>query len=489
MVLNVQLLIILVYFSILVVVGWLTRRFARSSTDYLIAGRNLGLGLCTATILGEWLGGMSTVGTAEKAFGSGFFPLWYNVSTAAGMVLFGFLLAAVYRRSDVHTVGEMLEHLFDRRARIVTSLCFVVAFVILSYIQLQAIGSVAAQILNLPYATAIVASGIIVTAYVYFGGMRSIALTNLIHVALLFGTLITVFVIVLVKIGGYGGLFQSLARVLTPAEVARFKNPFSQGIAPVAAWLLGGILAGFASQASIQPVFAAQDIPTARKSSFLSALFIAPVGILVSTLGIAARAGLAGSLPLTAKQALPFLLMSPVLLPPWLSGLALAGIFAAILSTIAPVLFAVSTILSKDLYQLLGRNVRDERLFQVSRLMVLAVGAITIPLALALRGVILDTAYITYAIRGSAAVAVLLGIYWVRKSRPVPTALSVSVAMIASTGAAIGFVVFEKGIARLLGFPVDKVFAALFFSLFFILLLTAVSRGRFGKSRRGNRAR
>ncbi|UCF98374.1 MAG: hypothetical protein JSV89_02295, partial [Spirochaetaceae bacterium] len=150
----------------------------------------------------------------------------------------------------------------------------------------------------------------------------------------------------------------------------------------------------------------------------------------------------------------------------------------------APVLFAVSTILTKDLYQLLGRNVRESRLFRVSRLMVLSIGAITIPLAVFLRGVILDTAYITYAIRSSAAVAVLLGIYWVRKSKPVPTALSVSTAMVASTGAAIGFVIFDEPIARLLGFRVDKVFAALFFSLFFILLITALSRVRLFTYRR-----
>jgi len=276
-------------------------------------------------------------------------------------------------------------------------------------------------------------------------------------------------------------LFQSLENTLSRAEAARFRNPFSQGFAPVAAWLLGGILAGFASQASIQPVFAARDIPTARRASFLSALFIAPVGLLVSTLGIAARAGLAGALPPSAKQTLPFLLMSPSLLPSWLSGLALAGIFAAILSTIAPVLFAVSTILTKDLYQLLGRDVPEKRLFRVSKIMVLVIGAITIPLAITLRGLILDTAYITYAIRGSAAVAVLLGIFWVRKTGPVPTALSVTVAMVASTAAAIGFVIFQDGITRLIGFSVDKVFAALFFSLFFILLITALERARIRK--------
>jgi len=473
---NIQIAIILAYFLVLVGVGWLTRRFSRDTSDFLVAGRNLGVGLCTATILGEWLGGMSTIGTAERAFSSGFFPMFYNVSTAVGMVLFGLLLAAAYRKSNLHTVGEMLETLFNRRTRVITSVCFVVAFVILGYIQLQAVGSVATQVLGLPRAPAIVVSGLIVTAYVYFGGMRSIALTNLIHVILLFTTLISVFAIVLVKAGGYGGLFAHLEAALPAGEGASFRNPFSQGISPVVAWLVGGILAGFASQASIQPVFAARDIRTARRSSFLSALFIAPVGVLVSTLGMAARAGLADGAPPTAKQALPFLLMSPALLPGWLSGLALAGILAAILSTIAPVMFAVSTILTKDMYELMGRRVDERRLFRASRVLVLAVGIASIPLALFLRGMILDTAYITYAIRAAAAVAVVLGIFWTSKAAPVPTPLSVSVGMIASTAAALLFALFEAPIARSLGFSVDKVFAALFFSLVSILLITLITR-------------
>lgn len=112
----------------------------------------------------------------------------------------------------------------------------------------------------------------------------------------------------------------------------------------------------------------------------------------------------------------------------------------------------------------------------VSRALVLVVGTAIIPLGLLLHGMILDTAYITYAIRGAAAVAVVLGIYWTRNNSPVPTSASVNAAMIASTSAAITFAIFEKSIAEFLGFTVDKVFAALFFSLTCILLITFIAR-------------
>jgi SSS family solute:Na+ symporter len=476
---NLQLLIIVVYFVGLIAVGYVTRRLSKTSTDFLIAGRNLGLVLCTVTILGEWLGGMSTVGTAEKAYAHGFFPMWYNLSTATGMALFGFLLAKRYRESNLHTVGEMLEKLFDRRVRVITSLCFVVAFVILSYIQLQAVGGVTAQLLGLDYRLAVLVSGILVTFYVAFGGMKSIALTNLIHVLLLYSTLITVFVLTLVRMGGYAGLFAALGERLGPAEVAGLRNPFSQGLGPVLAWLLGGILAGFASQASIQPVFAARDIRTARRASYLSALFIAPVGIMVSTLGMAVRAGIAGGPPPTVKETLPFLLMRAELLPPWLSGLAMAGIVAAILSTVAPVMFAVSTIITKDLYQaVFNAGADDRKLFRMSRIFVVLIGLLSIPLAIWLRGLILDTAYITYAIRGAAAVAVLAGIFWVREGRPVPPPRAIRVAMVVSTAASLAFVLFNRQITALLGFPVDKVYASIFFSLASILLITACGKRR-----------
>jgi SSS family solute:Na+ symporter len=477
--LNIQLIIIVSYFVLLVALGWFARRYAQTSTDYLIAGRNLGIVLCTVSIVGEWLGGMSTIGTAEKAYVSGFFPIWYNISTALGMMLFGFTLAAIYRKHNVHTVGEMLEKIYNRRTRIITSISFAAAFIILGYIQLQTVGSVAAQVLDIDYITAVIVSGILITIYVYFGGMHSIALTNLMHIILLYTTLITVFVLVLIKAGGYTGIFQKLSEVMPAAQVTQFKDPFSLGIPKVISWILGGILAGFASQASIQPVFAARDIKTAKRSAYLSALFIAPIGILVSTIAISVRTGMFGGYPPTMKETLPYLLMNGNFLPPWLSGLAMAGILAAILSTIAPVMFAVSTILTRDIYHLiLHQDASDKKILQVSRRFVIAIGLISIPMAIYLKGAILDTAYITYAIRGAAAIVILMGIYHTKRFLPKPTPLAVITAMVTSTIASIAFVIFKVQITAILGFTVDKVYAAIFFTLLSLLTLTWIENSK-----------
>ncbi|MBN1553659.1 MAG: sodium:solute symporter family protein [Phycisphaerae bacterium] len=501
-----QLIIVIAYFLLLAVIGKIAKRFSTSSTEFLIAGRNLGTLFVTMSVVGVWLGGMSTIGTAQKAFQTGFFPMWYNISTGVGMFLFGLTIAGVCRKYNMHTVGEIMETLFDRNVRIVASLAFVVGFVILSYLQLQAIGGLFAQLfgdiltnvggflhrtihvpINLvsPFHLGIVVAGIIVIFHVYEGGMKSIALTNLIHIVLLYSSILVVFVLLLWKCGGYTGLFASLREQfaregLTPvqaaAQAASYRNPLSCGIDKVFAWLLGGVLAGFASQASLQPIFAARSISVAKRSSLLSAAIIIPLGVIVSTMGIAVRGGLFGELPANrSAEALPFLLMNDGFIPPWLSGLAAAGIFAAILSTVAPVMFAVSTILVKDFYHLLlHRNAEDRHLLKASRVMTVFVGLLTIPAAVLFRGGILDAAYITYSIRGSAAILIILGLWGVTRKagrRLVTPAAAVAAIVSSTVGVILYVLVREK-----LGFTLDKVYVAILFVLASIAIVSPLTR-------------
>ncbi len=471
--------IVLAYFILILLVGMFLRGAAKTSDSYLIAGRSMGIILCTATIAGEWLGGMSTIGTSELAMTSGFFPMWYNISTAVGMVIFGFTVASIYRKNRVHTVGEMLEKLYNRRTRTIASVCFIAAFMILSYLQLQAVGSVMSEMLGIKFWIGIVVAGVLITGYVLRGGIESIAATNLLHVGLMYATLLTAYIAAMVKMGGYEGLFTQLESVTDPEMVARFRNPFSAGMAPIAAWLLGGILSGFASQASIQPVFAARDIRTAKWSAVLSGLIIAPLGIIVATLGMVRRSEYFGAGELSSlKQALPNLLMNPDFIPPWVGALGIAGILAAILSTVGPVMFAISTILTKDIYhRLINEDATDEQVLKMSRMLTIAVGIVVTPMAILLKGAILNAAYITYAIRASAAVIVLLGIFWIRGNISVPTPKAAITALISSTAASLLFVIFQTQITAFLGFTVDKVYAALFFALVSIFIVTPLTNG------------
>ncbi len=446
--------VVLVYFGVIVLISLFTRRLAgRSAADFLIAGRNLGTLVCAVVVAAEWLGGMSTIGVSEKAFSTGTLqPALYNIATAAGMVIIGFTVARHYREKHIHTVSEMLEVLFGAQARRVSAIAFLIAYVTLSYVQLQTCASIISPLFDIGWLSAVLISAAIITVYMYVGGMHAIALVGVIHVIVMFVSIGLALVFGLTRIGGLG-------------ELQGQFNPFAGNLGYAFSLLLGGILGGMAGQASIQPIFAARNPEVAKRAALVSALIIAPFGIVVGLLGLIGRSGVffdpAGVS--NAKMILPRLFTTPELIPPALGGLAMAGILAAVLSTVGPVNFALVTIATKDIYQgILRRGAGDREILRTARRLVILVSIVTIPLAAFMKGAILDAAYVSYAIRAIGAIVILLGIYargWVDE-------FSVKLAFIGGTAA-----VFVCLIAGRMGwFEVDKTYGAVIFAVLFLII-------------------
>ena len=163
------------------------------------------------------------------------------------------------------------------------------------------------------------------------------------------------------------------------------------------------------------------------------------------------------------KMVLPELLTTAEFIHPALGGLALAGFLAAILSTVGPVNFAVVTIATKDIYQgILNKHADDQKLLATARKLVVIVSVIVIPLAIFLKGAILDAAYVSYAIRAIGAIVIILGIY----ARGWITSLGAKLAFVGGT-----FAVFFCIIGNKMGwFIIDKTFAAVAFTFLFIIV-------------------
>ncbi|MFO7978819.1 MAG: hypothetical protein R6U64_09180, partial [Bacteroidales bacterium] len=146
-----------------------------------------------------------------------------------------------------------------------------------------------------------------------------------------------------------------------------------------------------------------------------------------------------------------------------LGGIALAGILAAILSTVGPVNFAVVTIATKDIYHgLINKTAVDQKLISTARKLVIVVNILTIPLAYYASGAILDTAYISYGIRAIGAIVIIMGIYgrgWI-------TIEGVRMAFIGGTIAVIANI-----IARYFGFMrIEDTYVAIGAAVIFIII-------------------
>ncbi|MFA6653806.1 MAG: hypothetical protein WCS93_05660, partial [Candidatus Delongbacteria bacterium] len=218
-------------------------------------------------------------------------------------------------------------------------------------------------------------------------------------------------------------------------------------------------------QASIQPIFGARNAETAKRAAVLSAFIIAPFGIMIAFLGLMAKTGNYFDLSTLAnsKMVLSTLLTSEAFINPYLGALALAGVLAAILSTVGPVNFAVVTIATKDIYHgLINKEAVDQKILRTAKNLVIVVNVVTIPLAIFVGKSVLDAAYISYAIRAIGAIVILLGIYkrgWIN-------ALGVQMAFIGGTATIIICL-----IAQSMGwFSIDKTYGAVGAAIFFIAL-------------------
>jgi len=472
---NTYLLIIIAYFLFITLISFLTKKLAsRSSADFLIAGRNLGLMATSLVITSEWIGGMSTIGVSEKAFTTGTMQgVLYNISTALGLVLIGFAVAKYYREKNAHTVSELLETMFGKRARLISAASFLFAYLVFAFVQLQTAAGVVSSVFSITWLQAVVVSSIIITIYTYIGGMHALAITGIIHTIAMFAGIGIAATLGLIKVGGFGVLEQSMIEAGAPDNPL---NPFSGGMGYAWSLILGGTLGCMAGQASIQPIFSARSPLTAKRAALLAAIIIAPFGIFTATLGLIAKTGNyfdvatqasplwdSGLQAINSKLVLPTLLTTPEFISPVIGGIALTGILAAILSTVGPVNFAVVTIATKDIYHgLLNSKANDANILSTARKLVLGVNLFTIPMAYFASGDVLDIAYISYGIRAIGAVVILLGLYrknWIN-------ILGVKMAFAGGTIAVIINIAF-----RLLNLPfIEESYVAVGSAIFFIIL-------------------
>jgi SSS family solute:Na+ symporter len=412
---------------ITVAVGIHAKKRGDSSSSFHGAG--LGVIMCVAAGTGEWLGGTSTTGVSEYGFLYGISGAWYTIANGIGVMVLALLFAKLYRSHDTITVPGIIEKYLGVDARVVSSILLTFVMLAVGTSQLIAAGTLGVAVLGVEYNISVIILGIGFITYTLAGGMNAIVHTNIMHLIAMYGGMI----FVLLLIGGEIGSIEVFKSSLPDAS---YYNWFSIGKPKVVSWIIASILGACTAQAGIQPILAAKDVNVAKKSAIITALVVAPFGIITAILGMMARVQFP---ELTnAKLALPTLMMS---LNPVVGGIVLASILAAILSTVSPIILAAGTMITKDIYQrVLKPDAADKDVLFMSKAVTGLAGVISILLAVLFYGStrILDIVYFAYTIRGSLFVVLLFGIYW-RKT----TAIGAIRAMILTTCVGLFWVIYR----------------------------------------------
>ncbi|HEY6090958.1 MAG TPA: sodium:solute symporter [Gemmatimonadales bacterium] len=415
--------IIALYFAMLLGVAWWVARKNRDTTDdYFLAGRNLGWFLVGASIFASNIGSEHVVGLAGAGATSGVALAHYELHAWCLLVL-GWVFVPFYSRALVYTMPEFLGRRFSPTARWVLSVITLVAHVFTKFaVSIFAGGIVFATLLpevsiHMGGATfnsfwiGSVAVLLLTGLYTVLGGMRAVAYTDAVQTFILIAGsgLLTLFG--LSKLGGW----HALREVLNPDLFNLWKPVIPAGVegtwAPVKeagriAWYFNdnypwpgmllcapiiGLWYWCTDQYIVQRALAAKDEGTARRGSiFASYLKLSPVflfiipGLIALALaktgkvaGLGAMVDAQGNvIPQAAQAAFP--LMVKDLLPEGLRGIVVAGLLAALMSSMAGAFNASSTLFTMDLYTKFRPNASQHRLVWVGRIATAAMVVISL---------------------------------------------------------------------------------------------------------------
>lgn len=355
-------IILIVYALLTVVVANIVLKKKLGSEHFLVAARALPLTLVTAVLLGDYVGGASTIGVCQRGYTVGIVGSLYSIAVAIGFCIFASTMCAPFRRLRAVTIPEVIGRLFDARTRLTTALVICVAYFLLGITQVMAGGALLSPLLGVDVWIASLISAIIFALIIIVGGLRSIALVNIIQVVVIFLGLIVSLVFSLKLIGGsVTNGFSRIWNELPPS----FWDYTSGNVLTLFGEGFGTVLTFFAAQAAITGVFAAKDAKTAVRGTWISGLLMVPVGFGFTFLGMIARIHFGNAFP-HGLEAAPALMLE---LNPILSGIALCGLFAAIVSTGPLNFLAPVQIFIRDVYSVyINPDADDRKLLFLSRL-------------------------------------------------------------------------------------------------------------------------
>lgn len=424
-------LLIAAYFSLILgIAWWVIRQKNDTSDDYFLAGRNLGWFVVGASIFASNIGSEHVVGLAGSGATDGVAMAHYELHAWCLLVL-GWVMAPFYLRSRIFTMPEFLEKRFSPTARWVLSIISLVAYVLTKI----AVGIFAGGIvfgvlmpeLNLYGLDSFWIGSVLVIVltglYTVLGGLRAVAYTETLQ------TLVLIFGSVLVTWYGLDALggWAELRRIAGPEMFNLWKPLVPDGMegawAPVKtetamAWyfndnypwlgMLGcapiiGLWYWCTDQYIVQRMLGASGLAEARRGTIAAAflkllpvfIFIIP-GVICFALASSGKVEAISSalldgegrlLNASAQQAFPLLVAS--VLPPGVRGIVVAGLLAALMSSLAGVFNASSTLFTMDLYSKFRPNTTEKELVRVGRIatgVMVVIGLVWIPVIQGSRG-------------------------------------------------------------------------------------------------------
>jgi len=371
--------VIVVYLLAMLTIGaWRLR--LRGLEDFHLAGRSIRAILLTGTFCATIVGASSTIGMAGLGFHSGLVGAWWMLSGTIGMLILSLFFAEKIQSKGFYTLPELVGSFYGERVRTAASLLICVSWIGVIAVQIAAAGKVLSAIFGGNGTVFMVACSLVFILYTAHGGQSSVVRTDLVQF--------------LIIVTGMVVLFFAALSFAGPAPILSQSFPFS---AQMGGWEVLSMIVVVGSAYLVGPdmysrLLSATSPREARISALFAAIILIPLAFIITSLGVFSRSLYPASPPEGAILSLMTGLLSPGMV-----GLVAAALLAAFMSSADTSLMTVTSILTFDIYKKTRPNASAAHLMNVSRIVVVLIGASALLLAISLPGII-KTLLIAYTV-------------------------------------------------------------------------------------------
>lgn len=408
------------YFFVMIVIGIVAWRRTRSISDFVLGGRRLGAVVTALSAGASGMSGWLLLALPGAFYLLGLNQIWMAIGLSIGAYINWSVVAPRLRRftekaNNSLTLSDYFEARFDDRSKALRLAC---AGIILVFFTIYAAsGLVSGAVLfsaafDLTYHQALWIGASMIVSYTFLGGFLAVSWTDVVQGVLMLIALIAVPVAVIQELGGWRTTISEIG-ALKPGHLSAFSNGSILSAVSLLAWGLGyfgqpHILARFMAMKS------PADMPAARAVGMWW-MILSLYGAMIS--GFLAVAYFAPS-PLDNPET-AFIELVRAVFAPWVAGVFLAAVLAAIMSTADSQLIVATSALSEDLYRAFFRKkAAENELLWVSRAGVLIIAVSALIIASNPDNRVLDI--VAYAWAGFGAgfgPAIILSLIWRRMTR------------------------------------------------------------------------
>lgn len=384
-----MLITFVVYIAAMVLIGLIAYLRTKNLSDYILGGRSIGSFVTALSAGASDMSGWLLMGLPGAIFVAGISESWIAIGLVVGAYLNWLFVAGRLRVQTEHngnalTLPDYFTNRFEDNSRILrifSALVILVFFTIYCASGVVAGARLFESTFGMSYETALWAGAAATIAYTFIGGFLAVSWTDTVQATLMIFALTLTPVMVMIATGGMDTTFAAI-ELKDATNFDMLKGATFVGVISLMAWGLGyfgqpHILARFMAADSVK------SIPAARRISMTWMILCLGGAVAVGFFGIAyfqANPALAG--PVSENPERVFIELSKILFNPWIAGILLSAILAAVMSTLSCQLLVCSSALTEDFYKaFLRKGASQNELVWVGRAMVLLVAVIAILLA------------------------------------------------------------------------------------------------------------